>query len=1146
MKVSWNDVANETGYDIKLVQAPWRWEDIKYSASVGANTTSYTFNNVAVGEYQAFVISRPNADNVQSGWTKFAILPEYKAPTVSATVSGKTVDVTWNDTDANSYYLYVENKATGEQPFSQNLGKALSCHLELAAADWRVYVSAVYAGNVTKSGYADFTIVNPEPTVSFSPWEKAGSTYVGDTDASIGQHVSVSNGDCTDVGMKLYNKNGSELAGAHNGPFNYVGSYNYDVYFKINEECGYTLAPATQYQYKFYTIVNGKTYWSSASSFTTGGVTVSYDANGGMGAPAAQTGATGAVITLSSAKPTREGYSFKGWATSKTATSAQYQPGGKYTASASATLYAVWEKNTYSVTYDANGGTGAPAAQTKTYGTDLTLSNTKPARNGYVFKGWTTDRMITDAQYQPGGKYTANAAATLYALWEEYKVKLDGVIYKFDASADAFITSGYTDALPADVVIRAEVEGKPVTGVMELAFEQCSQIRTLTVPVSVSHIGAYAFAGCENLDQITFAHTSTNALTIGVKAFELPQFDIIMTTPTETTVTLPDKDNIPSAVSGYDWAGSHRSVKYVYLNSAYPADGESGIFRYTYDETLGGMVITGLTVDIYYEGVIQIPAMIEGYPVVAIGGYAMAERSLVTSISIPDSVKSIGEGAFMNCAGITSVTLPDGLEQLGGRAFSYCSSLKSIEIPGTVGEVNGQFWMCTDLERVVIHEGVTEIGSFQTCNKLKEIIIPEGVTRIAMEAFSGTSLDHIALPSTIQTIGIGAFYNCSNLKEVTIPAAVSKIEQGAFAGDPDLIAITFEHDANSALAIGEQAFDLMDQGTQTVATTVCVPDTDNINPAIVNYAWSYAPRSVSFGSAATPAATMESRSLYLKGNVGLNFFVTLPQGWATDGDAHAEINGTRMAYPAMNETTKEYQFTYYLTAKEMRDDVVLKLYDRDGKPFPIMEKDGGEPTQSYTFSAQAYFDLAHEKSSDESLLTMLDRMSEYGMYAQLYFQHNTAAAVVSAEMQGRLGGVGEASLSVFEPTISEKDSAPISYTGASLTLKSETRLRHFFALGAGEIGDYVFTVNGVEVTPVAVGAEWAVEIEHIAAKDLDTPYTVKVTKSGEELISVSRYSALSYALRVIRANGNGDAGLVDLMKGLYLYNAAANNYFDNR
>ena len=146
--------------------------------------------------------------------------------------------------------------------------------------------------------------------------------------------------------------------------------------------------------------------------------TVSYNANGGSGAPGSQTKWKDQTLTLSSTKPTRNGYSFIGWSTSASATTATYSAGGSYTANSAATLYAVWKANTYTVKYDANGGTGAPGNQTKTYGVALALSNTKPTRTNYNFKGWSTSASATTATYSSGGKYTNNSAVTLYAVWE--------------------------------------------------------------------------------------------------------------------------------------------------------------------------------------------------------------------------------------------------------------------------------------------------------------------------------------------------------------------------------------------------------------------------------------------------------------------------------------------------------------------------------------------------------------------------------------------------------------------------------------------------------------------------------------------------------------------------------------------------------
>lgn len=145
---------------------------------------------------------------------------------------------------------------------------------------------------------------------------------------------------------------------------------------------------------------------------------VSYNANGGSGAPSAQTKWYNESLTLSSTKPTRTGYTFAGWNTDSSGTGTNYSSGGTYTGNAAVTLYAKWTAITYTVSYNANGGTGAPGNQTKTYGKTLTLSSTRPTRTNYNFKGWATSSTATSAQYQPGGSFTANATTTLYAVWQ--------------------------------------------------------------------------------------------------------------------------------------------------------------------------------------------------------------------------------------------------------------------------------------------------------------------------------------------------------------------------------------------------------------------------------------------------------------------------------------------------------------------------------------------------------------------------------------------------------------------------------------------------------------------------------------------------------------------------------------------------------
>lgn len=157
--------------------------------------------------------------------------------------------------------------------------------------------------------------------------------------------------------------------------------------------------------------------------------TVTYDANGGNGAPEAQAKSTPddeTEFVISDVVPTREEYTFKGWSTVKDG-EAQYQPGETITVAAGGkdvVLYAVWELNplkTFTVTFDANGGKDAPAAQsvdTRTGKGELTLTENKPTRNGYTFAGWSTTKN-GKVEFKPGEKVLLSGDVTLYAVWQK-------------------------------------------------------------------------------------------------------------------------------------------------------------------------------------------------------------------------------------------------------------------------------------------------------------------------------------------------------------------------------------------------------------------------------------------------------------------------------------------------------------------------------------------------------------------------------------------------------------------------------------------------------------------------------------------------------------------------------------------------------
>lgn len=177
----------------------------------------------------------------------------------------------------------------------------------------------------------------------------------------------------------------------------------------------------------------GSATWSGVSLGTRSGsasmtlatktsYTVAYGANGGSGTPGKQTKWYGETLTLSSTKPKRTGYTFSKWNTAAGGSGTSYLSGASYTANASATLHAQWTANKYTITLNANGGSGGTTSVTKTYGSSVTLPTAanSPKRTNYKFLGWAATSTAKSAQWAAGAKYSNNITSnkTLYAVWE--------------------------------------------------------------------------------------------------------------------------------------------------------------------------------------------------------------------------------------------------------------------------------------------------------------------------------------------------------------------------------------------------------------------------------------------------------------------------------------------------------------------------------------------------------------------------------------------------------------------------------------------------------------------------------------------------------------------------------------------------------
>lgn len=145
---------------------------------------------------------------------------------------------------------------------------------------------------------------------------------------------------------------------------------------------------------------------------------VEYDANTGINPPAAQEKKYNEDLTLTSETPEKPGHSFQGWSTSANG-EVEYNPGDTYQGNSNLKLYAIWKVDTYTISYDANGGEGGPISQNKTFDQDITLDSTNiPARQYYIFLGWSTEKTATEAMYNPGDIYKEEGNKTLYAVWE--------------------------------------------------------------------------------------------------------------------------------------------------------------------------------------------------------------------------------------------------------------------------------------------------------------------------------------------------------------------------------------------------------------------------------------------------------------------------------------------------------------------------------------------------------------------------------------------------------------------------------------------------------------------------------------------------------------------------------------------------------
>jgi len=193
--------------------------------------------------------------------------------------------------------------------------------------------------------------------------------------------------------------------------------------------------------------------------------------------------------------------------------------------------------------------------------------------------------------------------------------------------------------------------------------------------------------------------------------------------------------------------------------------------------------------------------------VTSIGDNAFMLCSKLTSVIIPGSITSMGKNVFQNCSGLQSAIILSPATTTGESIFLSCSGLTSISLPNSLTSIGASsFSSCSNITAIAIPTLVTSIGAsaFDGCSKLTSVTIPSSVTTLGASIFSSCSaLANAILSSSITTIPDYLFWSCSKLQSITIPCSVTAIGASAFSGCSTLTSLSIP---SSVKSIGDNAF----------------------------------------------------------------------------------------------------------------------------------------------------------------------------------------------------------------------------------------------------------------------------------------------------------------------------------------------------
>lgn len=298
------------------------------------------------------------------------------------------------------------------------------------------------------------------------------------------------------------------------------------------------------------------------------------------------------------------------------------------------------------------------------------------------------------------------------------------------------------------------------------AFSECRAIESIVIPGNVETIGTFAFWACNSLKNVE--------LQSGVRTISEGAFSGCSNL---SSITFP---GTLETVGGF--AGLEKLTE-VILPAGIKVIATAAFSGCT---SLSSITIPGTVESIEDEAFSEtsIRSLVIPDSVKKIGSGIVSECALLSEITFGSGITDIGDEAFAGASMISSISLPS-IQKIGERAFSGCSNLSAATFGNSLISVgDGAFEDCVSLKSVTFPDSVEYVGSriLEGCTGLEELSIGTGLVTIADEAFTGiTVLQRVICSSKLSTVGARAFYGCSGLSELELGNSVSVIGDEAFA-----------------------------------------------------------------------------------------------------------------------------------------------------------------------------------------------------------------------------------------------------------------------------------------------------------------------------------------------------------------------------